>query len=197
MRAHELRAEGDYAGFMGTTQQGAAVVIGPRPGGVAARGGAGSEGQGLGEVVIYMLGGLGAVGAAGEGGQATRLVRMFVPGAAGGAWVRCGALCQPRAFAAAAYMPAPEAAARKLRAGGTAGGGGGGEALDVRAAAPARLVVVGGVGESRRALTSAEVLDLSCAGLGALGFGQDGGLGGTLRADAEKWRFRERWRLVR
>ena len=37
--AHELRSEGDYGGFLGTTEQGAAVVLGPRPGSAEARAG--------------------------------------------------------------------------------------------------------------------------------------------------------------
>ena len=69
--AHELRSQGDYGGFVGTTETGASVVIGPRPGSAAARaGGGGRAGQELGNTVIFVIGGLGV------DGVATRYVRM-------------------------------------------------------------------------------------------------------------------------
>ena len=95
--AHELRAQGDYGGFLGTTEMGSCVVIGPRPGSVAAREG---EGKKVGDAVLYMMGGLGV------DGVATRYVRMFVPDFGGGSWQECAPLVHPRAYAAAAFLPA-------------------------------------------------------------------------------------------
>lgn len=82
--AHELRCQGDYGGFLGTTETGCSVVVGPRPGSGAARSG-GVSGR-LGDTVLFLLGGLGV------DGIATRYVRMFVPDLGGGSWKECAPL---------------------------------------------------------------------------------------------------------
>ena len=82
--AHELRCQGDYGGFLGTTETGCSVVVGPRPGSGAARSG-GVSGR-LGDTVLFLMGGLGV------DGIATRYVRMFVPDLGGGSWKECAPL---------------------------------------------------------------------------------------------------------
>ena len=193
--AHELRCEGDYGGFLGTTETGASVVVGPRPGSRAARaGGVGGLGELLGDTVIYVVGGLGA------DGVATRYVRMFVPDFGGGRWQECSPLVHTRAFAAAAFLPAPPhayqphppnptqrpATASSIRAQGPALMASLGQVPQPAfKGPPSRLVVVGGVSHTQRFLKTAEVLDLSAGGVK----GGDGSHGDT-RAAAEAWRMR-------
>jgi hypothetical protein len=201
--AHELRCEGDYGGFLGTTQTGASVVMGPRPGSRAARaGGVGRLEEQLGDTVIYVVGGLGV------DGVATRYVRMFVPDFGGGTWQECSPLVHTRAFAAAAFLPAPPHAYQPLRPNSTQPQPRPTTTSSIRAQGrsgktpalmaplgpvpqlackgpPSRLVVVGGIADTQRFLKTAEVLDLSARGVK----GGDGSLGDT-RAAAEAWRMR-------
>ena len=201
--AHELRCEGDYGGFLGTTETGASVVVGPRPGSRAALAGhAGRQAQQLGDTVIYVVGGLGV------DGVATRYVRMFVPNFGGGTWLECSPLVHPRAFAAAAFLPPPPQAHQHLPPNPTQPPPRPATTSSIRARSrsgkppvlrasvshvlpsvskgpPARLVVVGGVSDTQRFLKTAEVLDLSAGGVK----GADGALGDT-RREAEAWRMR-------